>query len=250
MSPVKLVAKYEHHCEHGTYIGGPLGADLLCGACEDGISDEKWFDNKVWDWTEEFERAAHLDVLKEKLLASGEWTDWVTKHPECQDQTTPELLRQFLQWCDQYGLDEQEKQQKLGLLLGWSHRKRNERSWEYIGKRDRRESELRARYEAREAVLRERHQAQLKTLIEEKEQLKERLRQAKLVFEQAVDDCVKHECELELERNLGQNDMQEVSEELAVWREHQRQDWNDRWQLAMNGQPEPPPHLVNGEQQY
>jgi hypothetical protein len=28
----------ETHCEHGTYIGYPGGADYLCGWCEDGVS--------------------------------------------------------------------------------------------------------------------------------------------------------------------------------------------------------------------
>lgn len=28
----------ETHCEHGTYIGYPGGADYLCGWCEDAIS--------------------------------------------------------------------------------------------------------------------------------------------------------------------------------------------------------------------
>lgn len=249
MSPVKLVAKYEGHCEHGVYVGG-MGADLMCGACEDGISDEQWFDNKVWDWVEEFERAAHLDVLKEKLQAKGEWSDWLVKHPECQYQTTPELVQQFLQWCDNYGLDEQEKQQKLGLLLGYSHRQRNERSWEYMGRRDKRESEIRSRYEAREAVLRERYEAQLKALVEEKEQLKKQLDEVKLVFDQAVDGCVKAQGELDLERNLGQNDIQETADQIALWSEREKEGWEERWNSARHGTRLPTPYIVNGEQQY
>ena len=27
-------------CKHGTYIGTPGGPDLMCGWCEDGVSDE------------------------------------------------------------------------------------------------------------------------------------------------------------------------------------------------------------------
>lgn len=249
MSPVKLVAKYEGHCEHGVYVGG-MGADLMCGACEDGISDEQWFDNKVWDWVEDFERAAHLDVLKEKLQAKSEWSDWLVKHPECQYQTTPELVQQFLQWCDNYGLDEQEKQQKLGLVVGYSHRQRNDRDWEYIGKRDKRETEIRSRYEAREAVLREQHQAQLKTLIEEKELLRVKLQRGVRVFDAAIERIVKLEGELEFERNLGQENMDDLSDMIALGGQRTREGWEDRWSEEVHGKQPPEPYLVNGVPQY
>lgn len=31
-----------YYCKHGVYIGSPGGADYMCGACEDGISDEDY----------------------------------------------------------------------------------------------------------------------------------------------------------------------------------------------------------------
>lgn len=30
------------YCVHGTYIGDPYGADYMCGACEDGMTDHEW----------------------------------------------------------------------------------------------------------------------------------------------------------------------------------------------------------------
>jgi hypothetical protein len=30
------------YCKHGTFIGSSWGPDLMCWACEDGISDEDW----------------------------------------------------------------------------------------------------------------------------------------------------------------------------------------------------------------
>jgi len=34
---------YGDHCMHGTAIGTPMGADLMCGWCEDGYT--KWVDD-------------------------------------------------------------------------------------------------------------------------------------------------------------------------------------------------------------
>lgn len=29
----------DNYCKHGTYVGGPLGPDFMCGWCEEGVSD-------------------------------------------------------------------------------------------------------------------------------------------------------------------------------------------------------------------
>ena len=42
---------YGRHCVHGTPVGTPGGADLMCGLCEDGLDrwvDDTWTEHRVW----------------------------------------------------------------------------------------------------------------------------------------------------------------------------------------------------------
>lgn len=51
------------HCEHGTYIGYPGGADYLCQWCEDGISLAEMVDIKL--------EQAHNRMLREAEILNA-----------------------------------------------------------------------------------------------------------------------------------------------------------------------------------
>ena len=66
MESIEEQVRYGGHCVHGTAIGTPGGADLMCGACEDGYTN--LIDCKNCDWTAWTEReAVHV------LHLSGNW---------------------------------------------------------------------------------------------------------------------------------------------------------------------------------
>jgi hypothetical protein len=75
---------YGRHCVHGTPVGTPGGADLMCGLCEDGLDrwvDDTWTEYRVWSAVL---NTATGKVSEPGLLRSGmdcrvsldEWAFW------------------------------------------------------------------------------------------------------------------------------------------------------------------------------
>jgi len=90
MESIEEQVRYGGHCVHGTAIGTPGGADLMCGACEEGYTN--LIDCKNCDWTAWTEREAvhvlHLpgNWLRDKVAAKirevrGSFASWVSRNP-------------------------------------------------------------------------------------------------------------------------------------------------------------------------
>jgi hypothetical protein len=55
----------ETHCEHGTYIGYPGGADYMCQWCEDGVSIREYREiQHSIAWSRAIESNTMLDAIR------------------------------------------------------------------------------------------------------------------------------------------------------------------------------------------
>ena len=86
---------YGDHCMHGTAIGTPGGADLMCGYCEDGMTT--WHEDIGYTlWF----RFTDQDLNDDMGVPWSRITDWRASNPPSFDSIRP--LRSMRSWWEMF----------------------------------------------------------------------------------------------------------------------------------------------------